>query len=110
MDRRVNHVRRCVKKPAWASIDDLSRVVDKDEIRFVDQGESDTEWIDPETIWLHRISEGNVSGNTFVETIFAEDAESGCEAAFEVFSFLVLVFEFWWSVPNNALALYQFPS
>ena len=106
MDRRMDHIRRRIEKPAWASIDDLTRVVNEDKIRFIDQRESDAEWVNPETIWLHRISEGDVSCDTFVETIFAEDAECCGEAAFQVFSFFVFVFEFWWSVTNNIMSVH----
>ena len=41
------------------------------------------------------VAEGDVPGYAFVEAVFAEDAEGGGEAAFEVVAFGVLVGECW---------------
>jgi hypothetical protein len=38
-----------------------------------------------------------VAGYAFVEAVFAEDPESGGQAAFEVVALFVLVGESWWS-------------
>lgn len=77
VDRAVNHVRCGVEQAALASINDLASMVDQDEIRLVDQRESNTEWIDPKAIGVNRISESNVAGDTLVEAILPEDAECG---------------------------------
>jgi len=51
----------------------------------------------PEAVGLHRISQRDMPGDTFVEATLAENAEGRGQAAFEVLALLVLVVEFGWT-------------
>lgn len=95
MDRRVDHVRRRVEKSTLSAINDLSIMVDLNEIALLDHAEGNTERVDPEGCGVDGIAEGDVTGDTLVEAVFAEDAEGGGETAFEVVTLGVLVGEFW---------------
>jgi hypothetical protein len=50
---------------------------------------------------LDGVAECDVAGYAFVEAVFAEDAEGGGQAAFEVLAFFVLVGEGWWTVKRG---------
>ena len=92
----VDHVGGCVQQPVFSSIDDFSFVVDLDQVAGFDQAEGQTEWVHPEGGGVDRVTESDVPGDAFVIAEFAEDAEGKGKAAFEVFSFLVLVGEGGW--------------
>ena len=97
MNRRVNHVRRRVEQSVLAAVDDSAGVVDEDEVGFGYEAESPAEGVHPEAVWLDGVAEGDVAGDAFVEAVFAENAEGGGEAAFEVVAFGVFVCEGWWA-------------
>jgi hypothetical protein len=92
MDRAVDHECCGVEKTVLAAIDDLSAVVDQDEIALRHERKGTTEWVDPETVWVHRVAECDVTSYTLVESIFAKDAEGCCKTSLEEFSLFVLVF------------------
>lgn len=70
-------------------------MVDEDEIALVHHAESAAERVDPEAVGLDRVAKGDVPGDALVVTVFPEDAERGCEAAFEVFTLFIFVGEGW---------------
>lgn len=104
MNRSVNHVRRCVQQSVFAAVDDFAGVVDEDEVGFGHQAESAPEGVHPEAVRVDRVAEGDVAGYAFVEAVFAEDAEGGGEAAFEVVAFGVFVGEGWGAGEEMLLA------
>lgn len=104
MNGRVDHVRRRVQQPVLSTIDDFARVVDEDEVGLGHQAESAPEGVYPEAVWVHGVAERDVARYTFVEAVFAEDAEGGGEAAFEVVAFGVFVGEGWGAGEEMLLA------
>lgn len=97
VDRRMDHIRRSIQQPVLAPSNHLSCMVDEDQIGFVHHAESAAERVDPKAVWLYRIAERDMACNALVVSVFAEDAEGGCEAAFEIFALFMLVFEGGWS-------------
>lgn len=97
MDGTVDHIRRSVQESILSTSDHFAGVVDENEVGLVHQAESAAEGVHPETIGLDGVAEGDVTCDALVVAVFAEDAEGGCEAAFEVFALFVLVFEGWGS-------------
>ena len=95
VDRRVDHVRRRVQQPILPAVDHVAGVVDEDQVGLGHQAESAPEGVHPEAVGLHGVAEGDVAGDALVEAVFAEDAEGGSEAAFEVVSFGMFVVEGW---------------
>jgi len=93
----VDHERSLVEKPVLTAIEHVAFFVDKDEVRFVDQAEGVTEWVNPETVVVHGVADRDVACYSFVESIFAKDAEGGGQAAFEVFALFIRVVEFGWA-------------
>lgn len=89
----VDHVCCGVEQAALASIDDLAGVVDQNQVGLIDERESDSEGVDPEAIWVDGVAKSDVAGYTLIETIFAEDAESGRETSFEIIALLVFIVE-----------------
>ena len=67
----MNHERSGVQQPHVPAIDDFSLVVHLDEITLFDEGEGDTEWIDPERGWIDGIAECDMPRNALVEAISA---------------------------------------
>ena len=96
MDSRMDHIRRGIQQPVLSASDHFPCMVDEDEVGLVHEAERAAEGIHPEAVGLYGIAEGDVACDTLVVAVFAEDAEGGCEAAFEVFALLVLVFEGRW--------------
>jgi len=97
VDGGVDHVGGGVEQAVFAAADHFARMVDEDQVGFCYQAEGVAERVHPEAVRLHRVAEGDVAGDAFVEAVFAEDAEGGGQAAFEVFALFVLVGEGWWS-------------
>ena len=97
----MDHVGGRVEQSTFAAVDDLAGVVHEDEVGLVDHGESDPEWVHPEAVRLHGVTHGDVASHALVEAIFAENAEGGCEAAFEVVALLVWVVELGWSAMSS---------
>jgi hypothetical protein len=96
MDGRVDHVGSTIQQPNRSAANDFTVMVDMNQIRPLDLGEGDTERVDPEGGGIDRVPDGDVACDAFVEAEFAKDSECSGEAAFHVFSFLVLVFEDGW--------------
>jgi len=97
VDCGVDHVGGGVEQTVLAAADDFAGVVDEDEVGFGHEAEGAAEGVHPEAVGLYGVAERDVAGDTFVEAVFAEDAEGGGEAAFEVFALFVLVGEGWGS-------------
>jgi hypothetical protein len=95
VDRRVDHVGGGVEQAVLAAADDFAGVVDEDEVGFGHEAEGAAEGVHPEAVGLHGVAERDVAGDALVEAVFAEDAEGGGQAAFEVFTLFVLVGEGW---------------
>jgi hypothetical protein len=95
VDRRVDHVGGGVEQAVLAAADDFAGVVDEDEVGFGHEAEGAAEGVHPEAVRLDRVAERDVAGDAFVEAVFAEDAEGGGQAAFEVFALFVFVGEGW---------------
>ncbi len=94
MHGTMDHKSCCVKKPAGAAVDYLALVVDLNQIAALDHGESHSERVYPESGWVDRVSKRDVACYTLVETILAENAEGGSQAAFEVVALFIFVGEF----------------
>jgi hypothetical protein len=97
VDRGVDHVGGGVEQAVLAAADDFAGVVDEDEVGLGHEAEGAAEGVHPEAVGLHGVAERDVAGDAFVKAVFAEDAEGGGQAAFEVFALLVLVGEGWGS-------------
>lgn len=93
VDRAVDHVRGRVEQSVLAAANHLPGVVDEDQVGFGDEAERAPERVHPEAVWLHGVAQRDVARHALVEAVFAEDAEGGGEAAFEVFALFVLVGE-----------------
>ena len=85
-----------VENTVFSSFDDLSLVIDSNEIAFPDQAESYSKWVDPKRRWFNRISEGDMTSNALIKTMLAEDSKSCCESTFQVLSLDVLVVKNLW--------------
>jgi hypothetical protein len=73
---------RGVHRPV--AIDDLTTVVDQDEVPHSDQLEIHPEWVDPEMVWPFGIPGRDVTGEPLVEPEMAKEAEGGGEALLAV--------------------------
>jgi len=73
----MNHERRSVEQLNRSTCDDLTFMVNLDQVRDVDQRECNAERINPERSWVYWVSQCNVSSNSFIEPIFSKDAEGG---------------------------------
>jgi hypothetical protein len=66
VDGRVDHVRGSIQQSDFAALKDFTLFVDSNKIGLVDEGEGDTEWIDPESVWLNGIAESDVASNALI--------------------------------------------
>lgn len=98
VDLAVDHERGFVEEPVLAAVEDVALLVDQNEVGFVDQAEGVAEWVHPEAVRVYRVAHCNVTCYSFVESVFAEDAEGGGEAAFEVVALFVRVVELGWAL------------
>ncbi len=64
VNRSMNHVSSRVKQPDWPTSNDLSSVIDLDEIGGFDKGEGNTEGIHPEGSRVDRILLNKVSSRS----------------------------------------------
>jgi hypothetical protein len=71
-------------------------VIDQDEIGFLDEGEGIAKRVHPEAIRVNGVSQRDVTSDTFIEAVLAEDSECRGETSLEIFALLVLVGEFRW--------------
>ena len=62
-----------------------------DQITLIDQTKRRAKRIHPKAVLLDRISERDMSSNTLIEAILAEDAEGSGETTLQILAFLVLV-------------------
>ncbi len=61
------------------ALDDLTRVVDQDEVGHRDVAEVHSEWVDPEVVQPFRITRGDVAGHPLVESELGEEPERGSQ-------------------------------
>ena len=94
MNSAVNHKRRRVQQADLPARNHLPRMIDLDKVAALHEREGDAKGVDPEGVGVDGVADGDVSGDAFVETVFAEDAQGGGEAALEVFALFVFVGEF----------------
>lgn len=87
----MDHKCGCVQQPDLAAVNHIAVMVDLDQILLPDEREGEAEGIHPESIWLDGISKGDVTGDTFIVSILAEDPEGSGQTTFEVVPFGVLV-------------------
>ena len=66
------------------ALDDLTAVVDQDQVAHSDLLEAHAEGIDPEVVEPFGVARGDVPGNSLVESQATEDAERSSEALFAV--------------------------
>ena len=57
------------------ALDDLSLVVDQQQVGHADLAEMHREGIDPEVVAALRVPSGDVAGNPFVEPVLGEQTE-----------------------------------
>ena len=67
----VDHERGGIQQPHVATVDDLPVVVDLDEIALLDEGEGNTERVDPEGGRVDGIPQRDVSRDALIEAVFA---------------------------------------
>lgn len=103
MDGAVDHECCCVEHFVLATADHLAFLVDLNQIGGLDQRESEAEWVNPECVGLDRVADCDVACDTFVESIFSEDTEGGCQTAFQVGPLFVLIFEGWWALTDVSI-------
>jgi hypothetical protein len=90
----MDHIGCGVQQPDRSPRDDFSRMIDLDQITGFDLAKGNTEWVHPECVRIDRITQGDVTGDTLIEAVLAEDAEGSGEAALEVLAFLIGVVKF----------------
>jgi hypothetical protein len=66
MNGGVDHVRRGIEQLHRASFENFTLFANAYEIGSLDEGEGDSERIDPESVWFDRIAKGDMSRNTFI--------------------------------------------
>lgn len=93
VDSGMDHEGSGVEVAIRAAIDDLSFVVDQDKIGGLDERESKTEGVDPESCRINGITNGDVTGNTLIEAVLAKDTEGSSQATLEVDALFQLVVE-----------------
>ena len=69
VDSAMDHESSGVQQPHVPTINDFPLVVHLDKITLLDEGERDTERIDPERGWIDGIAECNMPSNALVEAI-----------------------------------------
>lgn len=74
VNRAVNHKRRRIQQPPLTAPDNLSRMIDLDEVAAFHERERETEGVDPEGVRVDRIADGDVPRDAFVEAVFGEDS------------------------------------
>lgn len=71
VNRTVDHERRSIQQPHVTTVDDLPVVVHLYEIALLDEGEGNTERIDPEGGRVDGISQRDVPRDALIEAVFA---------------------------------------
>src|SRR3954449_10160494 len=71
------------------ALDDLTTVVDPDQVRLADMRERHAERVDPECVRLDRVTRGDVTGDALLEPELREQPEAGGEALLAVQALLL---------------------
>lgn len=82
-----------IQKPIRTTINDLTVVIDQDQVRPFHHRERDPKRVDPESGGIHRVTKCNMASNALVKPQFTEDTEGRGQPALEILPFLVLVLE-----------------
>lgn len=82
-----------INEPVTPAFEDVAFVIYTHQVRTPHIGKARPEWIDPHGVWLHRVSDRQMTSYTFVETSGTHDAKRSCQPAFNVFTFFPLVIE-----------------
>lgn len=93
VDGAVYHKRSRVQQPALSTTNNLALLIHLDKVRPLDQGECDAKWIDPESVGLDGVTDGDVTRYTLVESVLSEDAEGCCQTSLKVLALFMLVGE-----------------
>lgn len=81
----VNCERSSVQNSVRAGVgEDSSLVVDMEKARGGDQGKVNSEGVNPEGSWVDGVTNGDVTGNSLVESLLCEDAVGSSKTLFEV--------------------------
>lgn len=51
--------------------------------------------IDPESLWIYRITKSDVTSDSFIEAKLSEDSESRGKTTLQIFTLFILVGELW---------------
>ncbi len=87
----VDHERRSVDR--LGAVDDLTVVVDEDQIALADVAEAHPERVHPEHVGILGIADGDVAGDAFAEAELAEDAQCAGEVGLAVVALVLDVVE-----------------
>lgn len=96
VDFGVDGESRAVDRCLVASWKHFAFLIDEHEIRHSDLREVRAQGVDPEMLWVERISQGDVSCNTFVKTLPCEGPEGGGEMLLLISSIILWILEFRW--------------
>src|ERR1700722_2998368 len=70
------------------AFDDLTLIIDTDEVGDRDMAEVDGEGVDPEKFGVLRVAGSDVAGHSLIETELGEEAEAGGQTLFTVATLL----------------------
>ncbi|KAH3664244.1 hypothetical protein OGAPHI_004596 [Ogataea philodendri] len=75
--------------------DDIAVLVDVDHVLSLEKSKVVSKRIDPESVWINRVSDGDVTGSSLGEALTSEDTESTGHVLQNPLSLLVRVVELW---------------
>ena len=93
MNRPMDQERRLVEHFYLAMVQNVALVVHAEEVTLTDPIEVYTKGIDPKGLWLDGVTDGDVARESFIEVVVPEDAVGEGKAAFDVFPFLIFIWE-----------------
>ena len=53
--------------------------------------------IDPESLWIYRITKSDVTSHSFIEAKLSEDSKRRGKTTLQIFTLFILVGKLWWS-------------